>query len=164
MTDEWYTSDDLLNECKEITQLAHRSFCGVYELDPCSGLANRRSIGLDKTAITCIDRPASGLLIPWFGHVFVNPPYSLIEPWVDKAIEESRVPHGPSSITMLLPANRTEQPWFQKIQNEIITGRYIRFLPRRRGFIDQNGKLQKSPRFGLVVVVLRRAYGTQINW
>lgn len=54
-----------------------------------------------------------GLTQPWYGDVWCNPPWSNIEPWVRKAWEEMERQQRPKTIAMLLPANRTEQPWFQ---------------------------------------------------
>jgi phage N-6-adenine-methyltransferase len=49
----------------------------------------------------------------WAGErVWCNPPYSNIEPWVRKAWYGSQHP-WPGLIVMLLPANRTEQKWWQ---------------------------------------------------
>ena len=42
--------------------------------------------------------------------VYCNPPYSSIARWVDKAWSEQ----GAKLIVMLLPANRTEQAWWQE--------------------------------------------------
>lgn len=58
----------------------------------------------------------SGLLGPWFGDVWCNPPYSDIKPWVEKAwFEHShRIESPVRSVSMLLPATRTEQAWWQE--------------------------------------------------
>jgi len=45
--------------------------------------------------------------------VWCNPPYSNISPWVDKAWTEWGKRLCPDLIVMLLPANRTEQLWWQ---------------------------------------------------
>ena len=53
----------------------------------------------------------NGLEQSWAGkRVWCNPPYSNIGAWVEKAWAERR--HCPI-IVMLLPANRTEQAWWQ---------------------------------------------------
>jgi phage N-6-adenine-methyltransferase len=58
-----------------------------------------------------LDREADGLATSWDGErVWCNPPYSDIRPWVDKAWA-SDCP----VIVMLLPANRTEQGWWQDL-------------------------------------------------
>lgn len=57
------------------------------------------------------DRDADGLTQSWAGEtVWCNPPYSDIGPWVRKAWAEHA---GARAIVMLLPANRTEQSWWQ---------------------------------------------------
>lgn len=59
-------------------------------------------------------RETNALIQSWRGHrVWCNPPYSAIEPWVAKAWTEMRE-GGCESITMLLPANRCEQGWWQR--------------------------------------------------
>lgn len=104
-----------------------------------------------------------GLAQPWRGDVWCNPPYSDIKPWVVKAhdewewsvdlIGEKRV----QSITMLLPANRTEQGWWQDwIEPHRVSGRVtVDFLRHRRRFIapgaDGIGPNERPP-FGLCVV------------
>lgn len=62
------------------------------------------------------DKDADGKMQPWGGErVFCNPPYSEIDRWVGAAwckfIGEE--PRRPEVIVMLLPANRTEQAWWQ---------------------------------------------------
>ena len=53
-----------------------------------------------------------GLTTSWAGHrVWCNPPYSDIDTWVRKAWVEWGT--GAELIVMLLPANRTEQLWWQ---------------------------------------------------
>ena len=58
------------------------------------------------------DVEVDGLKQPWHGRVWCNPPYSNIEPWVRKAWQEIG---ACTVIAMLLPSNRTEQPWFQNL-------------------------------------------------
>lgn len=60
-------------------------------------------------------RQTDGLAQSWTGErVWCNPPYSDIEPWIRKswhAIEDERA----ELVVMLLPANRTEQKWWQDL-------------------------------------------------
>jgi phage N-6-adenine-methyltransferase len=57
------------------------------------------------------DREIDGLAQPWAGErVWCNPPYSDIAPWIRKAWSCWSSTLG---IVMLLPANRTEQSWWQ---------------------------------------------------
>lgn len=58
-------------------------------------------------------RADDGLAQSWEGEsVWCNPPYSSIAPWVLKAWQEH---HHTGVIVMLLPANRTEQAWWQDL-------------------------------------------------
>lgn len=58
------------------------------------------------------DIEADGLAQPWTDEVaWCNPPYSNLAAWVRKALYE--VQHGCRKVVMLLPANRTEQAWWQ---------------------------------------------------
>ncbi len=56
-------------------------------------------------------REQDGLAQSWAGErVWCNPPYSDIAPWIRKAWASYAAASG---IVMLLPANRTEQQWWQ---------------------------------------------------
>lgn len=57
-----------------------------------------------------------GLAQSWAGErVWCNPPYSDITPWVRKAWSEWSAHNHATCIVMLLPANRTEQAWWQDL-------------------------------------------------
>ncbi len=86
------------------------------------------------------DLEANGLAQSWAGErVWCNPPYSSIEPWLEKAwVETERA----DLIVMLLPANRTEQGWWQRhvepLRDRKIYQRSslrVEFLPGRLRFI-----------------------------
>jgi phage N-6-adenine-methyltransferase len=92
----------------------------------------------------------------WTGErVYCNPPYSSIEPWLEKA-------HGSGAelVVMLLPANRTEQGWWQRqvepyrragaIAVEFLPGR-LRFLKPGQKHIRPN----ERPPFGCCLVIWR---------
>ncbi len=76
-----------------------------------------------------------GLSQSWRGErVYCNPPYSDIRPWVEKAHREPA-----DLVVMLLPANRTEQGWWQTLVEPLRdrAGSRLRveFLSRRLRFI-----------------------------
>lgn len=97
--DERYTTSETMKQIGDIVGI------DVFDLDPCSSQESTRGIvGFLKSF--------DGLIRPWHGNVYVNPPFSNIEAWVIKAWDEM-VEGKARSITMLLPANRTEQPWWQ---------------------------------------------------
>lgn len=92
------------------------------------------------------DRAMDGLRQSWAGeHVWCNPPYSAIEPWVRKAWVEAP---GTRGIVMLLPANRTEQKWWQTQvephRDRLGGGLRVEFLPGRMRFIKA-GQLDVGP-------------------
>lgn len=64
-----------------------------------------------------------GLVQSWWGNVWVNPPYGLDAPhdldgWCRRAWEAMTLPPDPLNhadvVAMLLPANRTEQPFWSR--------------------------------------------------
>lgn len=106
------------------------------------------------------DLGSDGLSQSWDGErVWCNPPYSNIAAWVSKAVREVR--EKPCCVTLLLPANRTEQKWWQehiepwRDKGDGLVS--VRFLPRRINFGvpgNPEGKFNSSPPFGLCVVNL----------
>lgn len=116
------------------------------------------------------DLESDGLEQPWFGSVWCNPPYSDVGAWAEKAWAEWRwdapcrasVP-ALESIVMLLPANRTEQGWWQ---DYIEPGRRageieVRFLRGRLRFDTPDHDYAKQPKgnrppFGVVLVIWSR--------
>ena len=111
-----------------------------------------------------------GLKQPWIRRadevVYCNPPYSDVEPWVDVAWSEwwrgltlfGKGPDSTYSITMLLPANRAEQPFWQEFVEPFRDRQgfplRVHFLPGRRRFgTPQNPNPTKgSAFFGLVAL------------
>jgi phage N-6-adenine-methyltransferase len=99
-----------------------------------------------------------GLTQPWTGNVWCNPPYSNIGAWVDKAWQESGQEFG-RRIVMLLPANRTEQKWWQdRVEPFRDQGPFfrVRFLPGRMRF-DRPGAVigpkGDRPPFGCCLLI-----------
>lgn len=99
----------------------------------------------------------NGLEQSWLGErVYCNPPYSDIMPWIRKAWSE----RGAEIAVLLLPANRTEQKWWQEgiepfrdragsvLTVEFMQGR-LRFLKRGQVSIQPN----ERPPFGNVLCI-----------
>lgn len=103
----------------------------------------------------------NGLEQSWVGEmVWCNPPYSDIEPWIIKAHGEWNKACG---IVMLLPANRTEQGWWQRQVEPLRDKRpwfRCEFLPGRIRFI-QPGAVRvganERPPFGCCLLIWRTA-------
>jgi len=99
----------------------------------------------------------NGLAQDWTGErVWCNPPYSTIRPWVEKALR-----FDAELCVMLLPANRTEQAWWQdlvepgrragRIQVEFLRGR-MRFIAA----LDDTIRPNQRPPFGVCLVIFSR--------
>lgn len=99
----------------------------------------------------------NGLDQDWAGEVvWCNPPYSDIRPWVLKAWLESNV----ATIVMLLPANRTEQSWWQDLvehdRDRPGSPLRVEFLPRRQRFIQAGRSAigpNERPPFGVCLLI-----------
>ena len=112
-------------------------------------------------------RETNGLAQSWAGErIWCNPPYSSIEPWLEKAwFEFERPDYGAGApaelIVMLLPANRTEQGWWQRHvepHRERPATRCLRveFLPGRLRFIahdDTEIRPNQRPPFGCCLLI-----------
>jgi phage N-6-adenine-methyltransferase len=105
----------------------------------------------------------------WEGErVWCNPPYSHIEPWVEKAWREAS-PSRPRKtgerrkanaelVVMLVPANRTEQGWWQRQVEPFRdwAGFRVEFLPGRLRFIAFDAdeiKPNERPPFGCALLI-----------
>jgi phage N-6-adenine-methyltransferase len=95
-----------------------------------------------------------GLAQSWAGErVWCNPPYSNIEPWVEKARTS-----GAELVVLLLPANRTEQGWWQRqvepyrrdgsLEVEFLPGR-LRFIKHGHDKVEPN----QRPPFGCCLLI-----------
>ena len=78
-------------------------------------------------------RTENGLVSPWFGDVFCNPPWDDIGPWVLCAWKAWREVVSPTliSISMLLPGNRTHRDWWQQLVEQHRDGRCDPHHPAR---------------------------------
>lgn len=107
------------------------------------------------------DVRTDGRAQPWSGErVWCNPPYSKSGLWVEKAWDESATA---VLIVMLMPANRTEQVWWQRLvepfrdrPGSMLT---VEFLPGRLRFLapgqEEIGPNERPP-FGCCLLIWRR--------
>lgn len=115
-----------------------------FTLDPCAQDWNAKC----ERFFTIED---NGLMLPWSGRVFMNPPYAhnVTARWVHKALLESRRDEV-EVVVGLIPA-RTDGAWF----HDFIWGRAeVRFLRGRIAFDGRAGET-KRPVYGSMVVVWR---------
>jgi phage N-6-adenine-methyltransferase len=123
---------------------------GPFDLDAAASHQNR----LCPAYYTRAD---DGLAQPWFGRVWCNPPYSACGAWVGKAWAEW--PIRAELVAMLLPADRTEQGWWQQHIEPHRDSRgplHVEFLPGRVRFGRPSQPTPAKgdrPPFGVVLVV-----------
>jgi len=122
-SDQHYTPVSLLNKVTDF-------FLGTIDLDPCSNsFANPHT-----PARIHYTQEIDGLIQPWIGRVFVNPPYSDIQPFLSKAKAEFRDGNA-KEILILVPA-RTDTQWHYSMRNFsrcYITGRLKFVNPENKG-------------------------------
>lgn len=152
-SDDWSTPQDLFDQLNE----EH----GPFDLDVCATPKNAKCARF-------YTKKDDGLIMPWTGRVWCNPPYGRsIGLWVKKAAAEAgRLCYGPEGggeeytrVVCLLPA-RTDTKWWHDYIQPILDhkrGPYgsacgsVRFLKGRLKF----GGSRNSAPFPSVVVVFR---------
>jgi ParB family chromosome partitioning protein len=97
---EWFTPPAWIELARQVL--------GEIDLDPASHVLAQERVQA-KTFFTIAD---NGLERPWFGRVWLNPPYhrALLAPFVDKAVAECA--NGNVSQAILLTHNYTDTEWF----------------------------------------------------
>tara|TARA_Y100000034_G_scaffold108360_1_gene138663 strand:+ start:182 stop:676 length:495 start_codon:yes stop_codon:yes gene_type:complete len=128
-----------------VRELACRYAGGSFLTDPCTDASNHLGCGVFHT------EEDDGLSHYWHGSVFVNPPYSNIAPWVEKAIDDARC-NRIDVIVMLLPS-RTDQAWWHDLEQHAELMVPIR---GRVQFLAPPGIKVSSNREPVVAWVLRR--------
>jgi hypothetical protein len=91
MSDEWYTPAILFNQLGVI-----------FDLDVAAPKSNKGHVPADRKYTIEDD----GLIQPWIGRVWMNPPYSKPAPWIDKWLS-----HGNG--IALLPMAKSK--WFNQM-------------------------------------------------
>lgn len=109
------------------------------------------------------DIEADGLARSWLNErVWCNPPYSDIAPWVVKA--EAEVRAGCELVAMLIPANRTEQNfWQDHIEAYRDSARERELDPEAQACIRANSVADASGCWAWSRHVMRSGYG-RIRW
>lgn len=109
----------------------------------------------------------NGLKQHWsLERVWCNPPHSNIEPWIEKAwaewnADDYQMGYDPAElIVMLLPANRTEQGWWQRQVEPMLRARNpefrAEFLPGRLRFLAPGAdeiKPNERPPYGCCLLI-----------
>jgi hypothetical protein len=112
-TDEWLTPPEIIKSL------------GVFDLDPCSPINRPWDTAIQH--YTIVD---DGLMSPWFGRVWLNPPYGkYTEFFMEKAVMHT------NCIALIFA--RTDTRWFQRL----VLGKAdaILFMAGRISFYRVNG-------------------------
>lgn len=118
-----------------------RAVGGTFDVDPCSGC---EPMPIAETRYTAAD---DGLAedSPWHGSVFVNPPYSDIEPWAAKAVRATE--RGDADyVVLLMPSYSASSGWFHEHASQ---AEYLCVIDGRLTF---HGAESSAPFASLLVV------------
>jgi site-specific DNA-methyltransferase (adenine-specific) len=127
---DWETPRDLLERL-------YRVF-NRFDLDPCSPSANKRTAPVHARVHYTADD--NGLVLPWFGNVFVNPPYGReLRYWVEKGRNEVATGNA-EAVIALIPA-RTDTTWW----HDYIASQADVFFLRGRLSFGQSGQSAPFP-------------------
>jgi len=141
---EWYTPPKLIE--------AARLAMGDIDLDPASSdIANK--VVAAKRFYTLAE---NGLAMPWFGRVWLNPPYG--QPWLKQFAETFAEKYVRKEFyeACVLVNNATETSWFS-IFSEIASA--MCFLRGRTKFFTPEGTASGTPLQGQIVLY----YGEKRN-
>ena len=145
--DDWETPDELM-------AVLRREFV-FFNLDPAATAANSK--GLIHYGPDLPPPNDDGLSRPWFGKVFLNPPFGPhgadLPLWVEKAVSE--VAAGRVKLVVALLPARTDTDWWQKYVAGMATE--VRFLHHRLRFKGGN----HSATFPSALVTYREG---QLGW
>jgi len=96
----WYTPDTYIEMAREVM--------GGIDLDPASDLEAQKVVKAKRF----YDKKADGLQQTWQGRIWLNPPWSDPQPWLEKLIVEE------VDQAIVLTTNATETGWFQDYDDQ----------------------------------------------
>lgn len=104
---EWYTPQEVIDRVL--------ACFGEIDLDPCSNSHERPAV----PARTLYTREDDGLSQPWYGKLYLNPPYgSEIPEWVEKMVQAYEDDNVEEAIALL--PGRIDTNWFQPLYAYLI--------------------------------------------
>jgi DNA N-6-adenine-methyltransferase Dam len=133
-SNDWYTPQPYIS--------AVRSILGHIDLDPASCALANTVVQADRFYTEADD----GLNKPWFGRIYLNPPYAGLGPkFVKKLIAEYESGNVAEAI-LLVNSHCTDSKWFKQLFNYVLC-----FTDHRSKFWNQDG-IGGAPTHGSVFV------------
>ena len=130
----WTTPPELLDKLYPIVG-------GLFDLDPCSPTKDRKKAPVKAKVYHTGETNDDGLLTPWFGSVFVNPPYGRTQKmWIKKCHDEFLSGRVTVCIA-LIPARPDTLAWHSWIVNKAD----IFMLKGRLKFGGEGGEVPPFP-------------------
>ena len=107
---EWYTPPKIIEAVREL-------FGGTIDLDPCS---NAKGAAANVPARVHYTQEDNGLFQPWFGNVYMNPPYGAREivPWIERVRMEYEARRVTAAVVLVKAA--TSARWFRTLSPKYI--------------------------------------------
>ncbi len=136
---EWYTPYEYIEAAHEVLDF--------IDLDPASSNVANETVG----ATTFYTAEDDGLVYPWFGRVWMNPPYAagLIDKFCEKLAAHYEI--GEVTEAIVLVNNATETGWFNTLIGKSAA---VVFPKSRIRFIDPEGKPSGTPLQGQAVIYM----------
>lgn len=131
-SDEWYTPPHIIRSL------------GEFDLDPATSLV---AYNLNRSADNFYTAKENGLIQPWNGRVWLNPPYS--NPLLQQFLKKM----GQHNQGIALVFSKIEAKWFHDIVFRHATA--VKFMYDRIKFLRPDGSKGMQPRNGSMLV----AYG-----
>jgi DNA N-6-adenine-methyltransferase (Dam) len=150
--DVWLTREEDIREIVREGQVS--GFLDInrpwFDLDPCAFEGRRTPLVQSSMHLT---ERWNGLVDDWFHNVFVNPPFSQLDKWCDKAIQELTSLRA-TCVAMIVPNGTLSR---NCVQDLIYYGprqmTSIYPMRKRRPFINpQTMQEMKQPPFGITVI------------
>lgn len=132
-SDKWATPPEFVRELE-------KEF-GAFDLDPCCE---------EHTAKAPTFYTSMGLEQPWFGRVWLNPPYSNPQPWLGRAQQATSTSEA-QLVVALLPG-ATDTCWFHEL---VLPYAEVRFIRGRIRFYGWMGTPIGGPRWPSILAIYR---------
>lgn len=127
---EWYTPPEYVDKARRVL--------GEIDLDPASNALAQNWI----QAGNYFTQEDNGLIQPWQGRVWCNPPYGRqVRKWLGKALASYEAKEMESAVMLL---NRSEADWYKELLRKVDA---ICEVKKRIAFLNASGQKQPSPRY-----------------